>query len=497
MLPALSRELVLSPAFQARGGLTVPDAALLDLPERVVQFGTGAFLRGFVEYFIDQANRRGLSAGRIVMVGSTGSGRDHVLGAQDGLYTLSVQGVDRGAPVQEHRVIGAVSRALSARDQWEEVLAVARDPQVELVFSNTTEVGITLDEGDEPTLSPPRSFPGKLTRFLYERARAFDFDPARGVVVLPCELIEDNGSRLREIVLALAERWELGADFTAWVERAVPFCDTLVDRIVPGTPAPAALGEAQAALGYRDGLLTTCEVYRLFAIEGDAALRERLRFAEADPGIVVTPDVAPYRERKVRLLNGAHTITVPTALLSGCETVLEAVRHPLVGPFLRRVMLEEIVPHLEAPGAEEFAHAVLDRFANPFIRHALLDISLQQTMKMRVRVVPSLVRYAERTGRAPTSLAFGFAAYLLHVRGDEGERRADDRGERVRRAWAARGDDTEALVRAVCADETLWGADLTRLPGLVEAVAAALARMEREGVPAALEAHLAALGTPA
>ncbi|MDP9348113.1 MAG: tagaturonate reductase, partial [Gemmatimonadota bacterium] len=378
LLPTLGRGLVSSPDFQRRTDVSAPTPELLDLPERAVQFGTGAFLRGFVELFLDEANRRGHFGGRVVMVGSTGSGRDRVLSEQDGLYTLSVQGVDRGAVVEERRVIGSVSRALSARDQWDEVLAVAREPELELVLSNTTEVGITLDEEDRPDLAPPRSFPGKLTRFLYERARAFDYDPARGVVVLPCELIEDNGRRLREIVLALAARWELGDEFTAWLERAVPFCNTLVDRIVPGTPEAAVLEELQAALGYRDGLLTTCEVYRLFAIEGDEALRARLRFAAADPGIVVTPDVAPYRERKVRLLNGAHTVTVPAALLSGCETVLEAVRHPLVGPFLRRVMLEEIVPHLEAPGAEEFAHAVLDRFANPFIRHALLDISLQQ-----------------------------------------------------------------------------------------------------------------------
>jgi len=477
----------------------VPGAALLDLPERAVQFGTGAFLRGFVEYFLDVANHRGRFGGRVVMVGSTGSGRDRVLEEQDGLYTLSIRGVERGAVVEERRVIGSVSRALSARDQWSEVLACARDPELRLVFSNTTEVGITLDEEDRPDLAPPRSFPGKLTRFLYERATAFGFDAGRGVVVLPCELIEDNGDRLREIVLALAARWELGAEFTDWVERAVPFCNTLVDRIVPGTPEAETLEEMQVSLGYRDELLTTCEVYRLFAIQGDAALAARLGFAEVDPGIVVAADIAPYRERKVRLLNGAHTITVAAALLCGCETVLEAVRHPLLGPFLRRVMLEEIVPGLDVPGAEEFAHAVLDRFANPFIRHALADISLQQTMKVRVRVVPSIVRHAERTGEAPPSLAFGFAAYLLFLRG-EGERRPDDQGERVRRAWAAVPDDSresiEDLVRTVCGDEALWGTDLARVPGLVEAVAEALARSVRDGVPAALEAHLAEVGAP-
>src|SRR5688500_1806446 len=203
-LPLLNRTLVESAALQPRTDLDVPAPELLDLPERAVQFGTGAFLRGFVEPFLDQANRAGRFNGRVVMVGSTGSGRDRVIGEQDGLYTLSVQGIDGGEPVHQQRVIGCVSRALSAVDEWDAVLACARNPDLQLVFSNTTEVGIVLDQGDRPELSPPRSFPGKLTRFLYERATAFDFDPARGVVVLPCELIEDNGDRLREIVLTLA-----------------------------------------------------------------------------------------------------------------------------------------------------------------------------------------------------------------------------------------------------------------------------------------------------
>jgi tagaturonate reductase len=499
MLPTLSRALVLA---GARRGVELPPPELLGLPERAVQFGTGAFLRGFVEPLLDEANRRGLFGGRVVVVGSTGSGRDAVLNEQDGLYTLCVQGVDGGVVRQERRVIASVSRALSSVTEWDAVLACAHNPGLELVFSNTTEVGIALDEEDAAELHPPRSFPGKLTRFLFERARAFGFDPARGVVVLPCELIDDNGSRLREIVLALAERWALGEEFAAWVREAVPFCNTLVDRIVPGTPDAAAREALEEELGFRDELLTTCEVFRLFAIEGDDALRERLRFAGADPGIMVVPDVGPYRERKVRLLNGAHSVIVPAALLCGCETVLDAVRHPLVGPFLRRVMLEEIVPGLDAPGAERFAHAVLDRFANPFIRHALIDISLQQTMKTRVRVVPSILRHAERTGGAPPSLAFGFAAYLLFLRDEVQERRragglsvpADDAGGRIRALWDGvagnEAGELRALARAACADAETWGADMAAVPGLVDAVADALVRACERGLPAALEEHL-------
>jgi tagaturonate reductase len=496
----LNRELVCSPAFQRRGDVLVPDPALLALPEKAVQFGTGAFLRGFVEYFLDEANRRGCFGGRIVAVGSTGSGRDQLLNRQDGLFTLSVQGMVDGVPRQERRIIASLSRCISAHTNWPDVLECARNPDLELIFSNTTEVGIELDESDAAALDPPRSFPGKLTRFLYERARTFDFAPTRGAVVLPCELIEDNGDRLRAIVLTLAEQWKLEAAFAHWLRESVTFCNTLVDRIV----SAGALIEEDVDSGYRDDLLTTCEPYRLFVIQGDASLQKRLRFTDADAGILVTPHIEAYRERKVGLLNATHTIMVPLALLCGFETVADATQDVHVGAFVRRTMLDEIAPGLDVPDAEGFAREVLDRFANPFVRHALFDITLQGTMKMRVRVVPSLLRYAQRTGRAPSSHAFGFAAYLLFMRGDlqDGRRTAglavpqDDQGARVSALWRSLAGDhspdrISALVAAVCADESLWGTDLGLIPGFVDSVAQHLIRAHRDGVSTALAAHLA------
>jgi tagaturonate reductase len=500
--PVLSHRLLRSAEFAPRGEVLVPEPALLALPERAVQFGTGAFLRGFVDFFLDQANRRGSFGGRVVMVGSTGSGRDGAVTEQDGLYTLATRGVSAGALVEERRVIASVSRALSARDAWPEVLACARDPLLEVVFSNTTEVGIQLDEGDGPELNPPRSFPGKLTRFLVERARAFGYDPSAGVVVVPCELIDDNGDRLRAVVLALAERWGLEAGFTRWLAEGVVFCNTLVDRIVPGTPGGGDGERLREELGYDDALLTVCEPYRLFAIQADDAVRARLRFADADPGIVVTGDVAPFRERKVRLLNGAHTISVPTALLCGCRTVREAVEEPAVGRFLKRVLLEELVPSVQAPQAERFAREVLDRFANPFIQHELFDITLHATAKMRVRVVPSLLRHVERTGRVPQGMALGFAGHLLFLRGElQEQRRAaglpvpiDQAGERITELWRAPGKAEPAgiasLARVACADTSLWGTDLAAVPGFADAVASWLARASADGMPAALTRFL-------
>src|SRR5215831_15375646 len=487
--PRLSRELVASPFMAGRVDVEAPPAGALDLPERVVQFGTGAFLRGFAAWFIDEANRAGRFGGSIVAVASTDSKRDAVLNAQDGLYTLAIQGgaVHDGAG-RRNRIIASLSRALSATTQWEDVLKLARDPNIRLVISNTTEVGLTLDAADTPEANPPRSFPAKLTRFLHERARAFDYDPSRGLIVLPCELVDDNGAILGRLVRETAASWRLGAKFSGWVDQAVVFCNTLVDRIVPGAPSRAEVDRFERVHGYRDGMLTACESYALFAIEGDDRLRARLGFPGEDPRVVVAPDIRPYRERKIRLLNGGHTIVVPVALLAGLATVRDAVRDRRVGAFLRRAMLDEIAPTLDAPGADTFASDVLHRFDNAYI-----DITLHGTTKMRVRVVPSIVAFASRSGRPPAALAFGFAAFLAFARGDlHAERQSsglavppDAEGERVRALWQSvtprTEDDFLDFVRRACGEggvgeESLWGFDLTAVPGFVELVADHLMR---------------------
>ncbi|MEO8620172.1 MAG: tagaturonate reductase, partial [bacterium] len=361
MIPRLNRALLDTVRRERGDVVAVPADALLDLPERAVQFGTGALLRGFIDDFVHRANVDGKFGGRIVAIASTGSARDRALREQDGLYTLVVEGIEGGQPMRECRIISSVSRALSAVDEWNDVLELAREPLLEYVFSNTTEVGIAADEDSGPDDAPPRSFPAKLTRFLFERATAFEFDQARGLTVIPCELIEGNGARLREIVVSLAKRWELGTTFTEWLDTSVPFCNTLVDRIVPGAPKGDDVERLRAMLGYEDAMLTTCEPYRLFAIEGDEALRARLTWA-TDSGIIITPDITPYRKRKVHLLNGAHTLLVSVALQLGYETVREAITQPALNRFVRRAMLDEIAPTLQVDGTEEFAEAVLDRF---------------------------------------------------------------------------------------------------------------------------------------
>lgn len=493
----LSREAVLATEMQNRSDLEVPPPEVFTRPETVLQFGTGGFLRGFVDAFLDAALRGGHYGGRAVVVGSTGSGRAAMLNAQDGLYTVRVQGLrENGEPAQTTRIMGAVSRAISSQDEWPAVLDLADEPALDLVVSNTTEVGIRLDDDDHPDRNPPRSFPGKLAAFLHARAEAFDYASEAGLVVLPCELIANNGGKLREIVLTLAERWGYSSRFAAWINDANHFCNTLVDRIVPGAPSDDVLAGWQADLGYRDPLLITAETYRLWAIEADPnddALRDRLAWTEVDDGIVLTDDIAPYRERKVRILNGTHTIAVPAAYLAGADTVHDATQDPLIAPFMQRVMAE-IAPTLDAPGAAAFTRAVWQRFANPFIQHQLLDITFQETTKLKVRVVPTLQRYVSRHDHIPAAITLGFAAYLLFMRGGTADRNGyhirDDHADTLQRYWegldGSAATDYSTFVEEISRDRELWGTCLATLPGFVDGVTDHLETCIRDGVRVAL-----------
>ena len=477
-----------------------PAAAIFDLPEKVLQFGTGVLLRGLPDYFVDKANRQGIFNGRIVVVKSTDSGDSGAFDRQDCLYTLCIRGIEEGKKTEENIIHSAISRVLSARDQWDQILKLAHNPEMQIIMSNTTEVGIQLVE-DNIRYRPPVSFPGKLLAFLFERFTAFNGSPESGMVIVPTELIVDNGKKLASIVGQLARMGQLGADFITWMEQHCRFCSSLVDRIVPGKPDPAAAQQLQLDLGYRDDLLAISEVYRLWAIEGDEKVRSILSFAPADAGVIIQPDIEIYRELKLRLLNGTHTLSCGLAFLAGFATVKTAMDDPGFSEYITDLMLQEIAPAIPYPlplqEARDFGLRVLDRFRNPHIQHQWISITMQYSSKMRMRDIPVLLEHYKKHDSPPARFALGFAAYLLFVRpvkkesdGYRGESRGqyypinDDKAGYYYELW--QGNGPAEVVKLALQNESLWGTDLTRLNGFEKAVRDNLDILINKGAATAL-----------
>jgi len=320
--------------IQAQPGLTLPAANAFELPEKVLQFGTGVLLRGLPDYFIDKANRNGIFNGRVVVIKSTDSGGTDAFAKQDGLYTLCIKGLEDGKQVDETIINSSISRVLSAKNEWDQVLACAHNAEMQIIISNTTEVGITLVE-DDVHAKPPQSFPGKLLAFLLERYKAFNGSVESGMVIIPTELITENGNKLRSIVLELAAMNKLDNDFVKWVETANDFCNSLVDRIVPGKLPELDRIATEKKLGYTDELMILSECFRLWAIESDSnRVRNILSFTSADDGAVIAPDIEKFRELKLRLLNGTHTFSCGLAYLAGFTTVREAMSNEYMSAFV-------------------------------------------------------------------------------------------------------------------------------------------------------------------
>lgn len=487
-LPILNKSI--DPAFQA------------DFPLRVLQFGTGALLRGLPDYIVHRANQRGNFAGRIVAVGSTGSGRSASLSTQEGLFTHRIEGMDAGKIKADFEVNTALAETRSALEEWDRVLALARERSIDLIVSNTTEVGITY-QPDELQASPPKTFPGKLTAFLFTR---FQHHPDQGCIVLPTELVTQNGVKLKDLVLRHGREHGLGPAFLDWVESHNYFCNTLVDRIVTGQPDPEKHKQLEQELGYQDQMLTVSEPYYLWAIEGPDKLRDRLGFLEGDHRVILRGDISPFRERKLRILNGSHTILVALGHLCGLETVYDCTQDKSIGAFLKTVMFEEMAESLPTTvsGATEFAEEVMDRFRNPFINHKLLDITFQYSSKMAMRNVATIERLIRKTGEAPNFMALGFAAFMHFLRpvDDEnglyfGEWKGksypirDQHAGYWMQAWADfREESSEAWVEEVLAQERIWGQNLNELKGWKEKVHQYFSAIHAQGPRATLEGLL-------
>ena len=480
------------------------------LPEKVLQFGEGNFLRGFIDWMIDRMNRKGLFNGRVVIAQPIARGMGGVLNEQNGLYTLLLHGIQDGKAVEEKSVISSVSRCLNLYTQFDEYIKLASSPDLRFVISNTTEAGIAYSPDDRYDDCPPSSYPGKLTVFLHKRYEAFGGDPEKGLIIIPCELIEENGKTLRKIVLRLAKEWKLGDGFTGWLENSCKFMSTLVDRIVTGYPRDEAAAYARR-LGYEDKLLDTAEIFHLWVIEGDKSVAKEFPATQAGLHVIWTDDMTPYRTRKVRILNGAHTMSVLAAYQMGFNTVRECVEDKVVGAFMRKAIFEDIIPVLDLPKEEldSFANAVLDRFDNPYIKHLLMSIALNSTSKFKVRVLPTILDNIRLHHRIPEKLAFSFASYIKFYHGTElrdgklvGHRPADGEYlvsddayalQKFASLWKAYDGTREGagrLVSALFADQKLWDEDLNRYAGLADRVADYVFRNLSEGVDAVMRSTL-------
>ncbi|NRT76608.1 tagaturonate reductase [Clostridium beijerinckii] len=468
-------------------------------PEKVLQFGEGNFLRAFVDWQIDKMNDEADFNGSVVVVQPLENGLVDMLNDQDCLYTLYLQGVQNGQASKTHKVINSISRGINPYRDYNEYLKVAENPDLRFIVSNTTEAGIAFDENDTLNGGCQKSYPGKLTAFLYHRFNAFNGDDSKGFIIIPCELIDRNGEKLKEIVLKYAEVWNLGQDFIDWINNANTFCCSLVDRIVPGYPRDT-IDEVREELGYDDNLVDVGEIFHLWVIEGPQSIKDELPIEKAGLNVKVVDDMTPYRTRKVRILNGPHTAMVPVAYLYGLETVGEAVDHEVIGRYVHDVIYDEIIETLDLPHEElvEFADAIIERFQNPYVKHYLMSIALNSLSKYKTRDLPSLTEYLKRKGTLPKKLVFSLASLIEFYkgkRGDEDIQLSDDEDilELFKKLWEKYDGTKEGLnkiVTSVLAYEKNWGSNLNEISNLADEVSRYLEIIEKVGMKEAVKVVL-------
>lgn len=466
-------------------------------PERIIQFGEGNFLRAFIDWQIDLLNEHTDLNSGVVIVRPIQSDFPPSLSTQDGLYTTIIRGLnEQGEAVSDARLIRSVNREISVYSQYDEFLKLAHNPDMRFVFSNTTEAGISYHAEDKFDDAPAVSYPAKLTRLLFERFSHFNGAADKGWVIIPCELIDYNGDALRELVLRYAQEWALPAEFTQWLNDANAFCSTLVDRIVTGYPRDE-VAALETELGYHDSFLDTAEHFYLFVIQGPKSLASELRLDKLSLNVLIVDDIKPYKERKVAILNGAHTALVPVAFQAGLDTVGEAMNDAEVCTFVEKAIYQEIIPVLDLPKdeLESFASAVTGRFRNPYIKHQLLSIALNGMTKYRTRILPQLLAGQKATGKLPARLTFALAALIAFYRGERnGERYPvqDDQHwlDRYQQLWTQHHDkqiSTSELVKTVLSVSEHWEQDLTKVSGLVEQVTLDLDAILLQGMRAAVK----------
>lgn len=473
------------------------------LPIKAIQFGKGNFLRAFVDWMIDIANGQGKFNGKVVSVQPIEVGIAELLNKQDGLYTVVQRGLENGKDVVRKRLISSMARSINPYSEYADYLAVAENPDLRFVFSNTTEAGIAFRGArQEPDQCPP-SFPAKLTVFLHRRFHTFEGAADKGLIMVPCELIEANGDTLKKYVLRYISHWGMEPEFAQWVEESCHFVNTLVDRIVTGYPHSEAK-QLWDELGYEDRLLDCCEPFNLFVIEGPAELEKELPLREAGLNVIWTNDLARYRKRKVALLNGTHTSTVLLSYLGGMDTVSQMVNDGLFGKFTQQVVQKEILPALDMDENEKnsFADSVIERFKNPYIRHELLSISLNSVSKWKVRVLPTFKSYVEQFGELPRLISLSLAGLVHFYRCIEIEEGTfcgarDGRDYPVKDdkdiqrffagLWSGFDGDFNIMAEKVLAKKQFWGEDLSAVAGFTELLCAQLKAIGEKGAAEAVK----------
>jgi tagaturonate reductase len=459
-------------------------------PEKILQFGTGVLLRGLCDFLIDKGNKEGNYNGSIVVVKSMpGSAKDFE--DQNQLYTVCVRGVESGKIVSENVVCEVLSRVISASDHWSEILMTAENPEMELVISNTTEVGLKYVK--ESGSGVPVSFPGKLTAWLEHRFNA----GLKGVIIVPTELVVDNGKILKELVNKQIDEQGLAKEFKEWINEKNYFCSSLVDRIVPGKPSKEEHVSLNMELGYEDTLLIKSESYALWAIEGDEHVKKTLSFEKSHPGVVIEKNITQYRELKLRMLNAPHTLMCSLSYLAGFETVKDAMNNSMIEKYFSNLMLTELAPalpkNIDTKLVQRYGQAILDRFRNPYLDHKWLSITFQSTMKLNMRAIPLLHRYYSVFDCVPHYFARGFAAYLLFMKAVRYEKGVyygvnkgteyvinDDQADWYFEVW--KNNDPKEVVQKALSNKDFWDSDLTKLNGFEEAISLHLSNMMMAGV---------------
>lgn len=459
-------------------------------PEKIIQFGEGNFIRAFIDWIVQQLNTENKFNGSVVAIQPTPHGKVvNKLNAQNGLFTTILRGIQDGQIINTKEVITSISRGINPYTNWQDVLKCAENPEIEIVFSNTTEAGLVYNEQDTSTMTPPLSFPAKLTLYLYHRYQYFQGDITKGMYILPCELLENNGQLLKNIILKYCKQWNLPSKFVTWIDKYNKFYNTLVDRVVSGYPKDE-IETLSKKLGYDDTLVDCGEPFHFLAIEGDISLNKKLPLLNSGLNIVVENDITKYRQRKVRLLNGGHTANVPASFLAGLDTVAEMMEDKITGNFAKQTINNHILPSIsmDKEMLTVFANAVIERFQNPFIKHQLASILLNCTSKFKARVLPSILEYHDKFNMFSKNLSFSFAAYitLYNTTKIDGNnfyikhngiicKLTDDEYaiQKLTSAWknyAKTPASAVTVVNEVLSDIKLWSMDLTNYSELVNDV---------------------------